>query len=157
MKNYWTQEQIDYLQENYGKYSLPTLAKNLGKSVVAIKVMRQRLGLGPFLMSGEYISLNKLLLAVGGGSSTYNYKITSWVKNRGLPVHTKEVEKCSFRVVYLDEFWEWAEKNRSFLDFSKMEPLALGEEPLWVTEQRKTSMLFACRERIPGHRRKTAG
>lgn len=136
MKNYWTQEQIDYLQENYGKYSLPTLAKNLGKSVVAIKVMRQRLGLGAFLMSGEYISLNQLLLAVGGGSSTYSYKMTSWVKNRGLPVHTKKVEKCSFRVVYLDEFWEWAEKNRSFLDFSKMEPLALGEEPPWVAEQR---------------------
>jgi len=133
----WTQEQLDYLQENYGKYSIPALAKNLGKTVNAIKVMRQRLGLGAFLMNGEYISLNQLLLAVSGGSSTYSYKMISWVQNRGLPVHTKKVENCTFRVVYLEEFWEWAEKNRSFLDFSKMEPLALGEEPPWVAEQRK--------------------
>ena len=133
----WTTEEIVYLQENYGKYSIPNLAKKLGKSVAAIKVMRQRLGLGAFLMCGEYVSLNQLLLTISGGASTYSYKMTSWVKNRGLPIHTKKVEKCSFRVVYLDEFWEWAEKNRSFLDFSKMEPLALGEEPLWVAEQRK--------------------
>ncbi len=133
----WTQEDIDYLQENYGKYSIPSLAKRLGRTVDAIKVMRTKLGLGAFLMNGEYISLNQLLLAVSGGSSTYSYKMISWVQNRGLPVHTKKVDACSFRVVFLDEFWEWAEKNRSFLDFSKMEPLALGEEPPWVAEQRK--------------------
>ena len=49
----------------------------------------------------------------------------------------KKVNRCSFRVVYIDEFWEWAERYRSFIDFSKMEPLALGEEPDWVAEQRK--------------------
>lgn len=37
----------------------------------------------------------------------------------------------------MEEFWEWAEINRSFIDFSKMEPLALGEEPPWVAEQRQ--------------------
>ncbi|MCR2026912.1 hypothetical protein [Anaerotruncus colihominis] len=47
--------------------------------------------------------------------------------------HTEKVVK----VVFLDEFWEWAEKNRSFLDFSRMEPLALGEEPDWLAEQRR--------------------
>lgn len=40
----------------------------------------------------------------------------------------------TFKIIYLDEFWKWAEKNRSFLDFSKMEPLALGKEPGWVNE-----------------------
>ena len=40
-------------------------------------------------------------------------------------------------MVYIEEFWEWAERYRSFIDFSKMEPLALGEEPGWVAEQRK--------------------
>lgn len=58
-------------------------------------------------------------------------------RKRGLPVHTKKVNRCSFRVVYIEEFWEWAERYRSFIDFSKMEPLALGEEPGWVAEQRK--------------------
>mgnify|MGYP003292700177 CR=1 FL=1 len=143
----WTQEEIDYLQENYGKYSIPTLAKNLGRSVNAIEVMRCRLGLGSFLMNGEYISLNQLLLAVSGGASSYSYKMTSWVHNRGLPVHTQKVKNCSFRVVHLKEFWEWAEKNRSFLDFSKMEPLALGKEPDWVADQRKKDFLAFANQR----------
>ena len=74
---------------------------------------------------------------MNGGSSSYGYKMKSWVENRGLPVHTKKVNRCSFRVVYIEEFWEWAERYRSFIDFSKMEPLTLGEEPDWVAEQRK--------------------
>lgn len=133
----WTAEDEWYLQENWGKYSIPTIAKNLGRTVNAIKVRAQRLGLGAVLMSGEYITLNQLLIAVQGSNAGGGYKLKSWVENRGLPVHTKKVVNNSFRVVYLDEFWEWAEKNRSFIDFSKMEPLALGAEPDWVAEQRK--------------------
>lgn len=133
----WSAADEEYLQENWGKYSIPSLAKQLGRTVNAIKVRAQRLGLGPTLMSGDYITLNQLLIAVKGTNAGGNYTMKSWVKNRGLPVHTKKVVNNSFRVVYLDEFWEWAERNRSFIDFSKMEPLSLGAEPEWVAEQRK--------------------
>ena len=78
-----------------------------------------------------------MLLALTNGAKTYSYKMQSWVKNRGLPIHTKRVNKCVWRVVYLEEFWTWAEQHRSFIDFSKMEPLALGKEPAWVADQRR--------------------
>lgn len=133
----WTPEEKLYLQEKYGLLTIPGIAKHLGRSVEAVKIMRYKMGLGASLMNGDYITLNQLLIAVTGTNSGYAYKLTSWVENRGLPVHTKRVVNNSFRVVYLDEFWEWAEKNRAFLDFSKMEPMALGEEPPWVAEQRK--------------------
>jgi hypothetical protein len=133
----WTDQEEWYLQENWGKYSIPTIANNLGRSLNAVKIRAQRLGLGPALMGGDYITLNQLLFAVKGTNPGGNYTMKSWVKNRGLPVHTRKVINNSFRVVYLDEFWDWAEKNRSFIDFSKMEPLALGAEPGWVAEQRK--------------------
>ncbi len=133
----WTPKELEYLEEHWGMVSIPTIANNLNRTVNAIKVKADRLGLGAVLMNGDYVTLNQLLLAVNGGNSGYGYKMKSWVKNRGLPVHTKRVNQCSFRVVYIDEFWKWAEKNRSFLDFSKMEPLALGAEPAWVEEQRR--------------------
>lgn len=133
----WKPEEEDYLMEKWGQISVPAIAKKLNRTTNAVKVRAQRLGLGAVLMAGEYVTLNQLLLAVTGGSSSYGYKMKSWVENRGLPVHTKKVDRCSFRVVYIDEFWEWAERYRSFIDFSKMEPLALGEEPEWVVEQRK--------------------
>ena len=125
------------MQENWGKYSIPAIANRLHRSVNAVRIRAQRLGLGAVLMSGDYITLNQLLIAVKGTNAGGGYVMKSWVKDRGLPVHTKKVVNNSFRVVYLEEFWEWAEKNRSFIDFSKMEPLALGEEPEWVAEQRK--------------------
>lgn len=125
------------LSEMWGYMSVPGLCKKLGRSKNAIMVRVQRLGLPPYLESGEYITLNQLLKAVTGTNSAHSYKMTSWVKNRGLPVHNKRNNQNTWRVVYLDEFWEWAEKNRSFIDFSKMEPLALGREPEWVAEQRK--------------------
>ena len=97
----------------------------------------RRLGLGAFCDSGDYVTLNQLLIAFNGSNYGYTYKIKSWVENRKMPVHTKTVLNQRVRIIYIDEFWKWAEANRSFLDFSKMEPLALGEEPDWVAEQRK--------------------
>lgn len=133
----WTAEDEAYMADRWGTISIPAIAKNLGRSVNAVKVRAQRMGLGPVLMGGDYITLNQLLIAVKGTNAGGNYVMKSWVQNRGLPVHTKKVVNNSFKVVYLDEFWEWARRNRSFIDFSKMEPFAIGEEPEWVAEQRK--------------------
>lgn len=133
----WTEQELEYLQEHWGVCSIPTIAKHLGRSVSAVQQKAIKIGLGSFLLSSECVTLNQLLLAVKSHRNGYNYAKTSWGERRGLPVHTKKVNKCSFKVVYLDEFWDWAEKNRSFIDFSKMEPLALGEEPPWVAEQRR--------------------
>lgn len=132
----WTQEEDDYLREAWGSTSIPYIAKKLGRSQNAIMVRVQRLGLAPWLESGDYISFNSLVKALFGHNS-YTYQLKSWVEDRGFPIHTKRRGKETYRVVYLDEFWDWAEKHRSFLDFSKMEPLAIGEEPPWVAEQRK--------------------
>ena len=88
------------------------------------------------LENGAYVTLNQLAIALTGGNFS-SYCKKSWIENRGMPVHSKKVIKNTFKIVYLDEFWKWAEKNRSFLDFSKMEPLTLGKEPAWVNEQRK--------------------
>lgn len=132
----WTPEQEQYLEERWGVVSIAAIAKQLNRTPSAVKIRAQKLGLGPVLANGEYISFHQLVLALGYSGGADSYKVKSWIKNRGFPIHRKKVEQCSFKVVYLDEFWEWAEKNRSFLDFSKMEPYALGEEPAWVAEQR---------------------
>lgn len=145
----WTEEDDEYLSSNWGTMSIPGIAKHLGRTVNAIMLRVQKLGLPPWLESGEYISLNTLHKAFSGCNFN-TYQMKSWVKDRGMPVHSRRRGKDSYRVVYLDEFWKWAEKNRSFLDFSKMEPLALGEEPAWVDEQRKKDYkAFATQRKDP--------
>lgn len=135
-KRHWTAEEESLLAESWGVCGIPALAKKLNRSQQAIKIRASRLHLGPLLMGGDYVTLNQLVTAFNRTGS-YSYKMISWVENRGLPVHNKRVQQNTFRVVYLKEFWTWAEKNRSFLDFSKLEPMAFGEEPAWVAEQRK--------------------
>lgn len=133
--------------EKWGTLSIPAIAKNLNRTVNSIKIRASRLHLGPVLMGGEYVTFNQLMLALTGGAHSYTYQKESRVKKRGLPIHTKKVVENSFKVVYLDEFWEWAEKNRSFIDFSKMEPLALGAEPDWVAQQRRIDRISYANQR----------
>lgn len=134
----WKPDEEQFLVENWGTKSVPCIAERLNRTTNAIIVRARRLNLGPALNAGDYITLNQLCKAFTGNEhGMYSYQSISWVKNRGLSVHNKRVNQCTFRVVYLDEFWDWAEKNRAFLDFSKMEKYALGREPEWVDEQRK--------------------
>lgn len=145
----WTKEEEAYLEEKWGSFSIETICKNLGRSKNAIMCRVQRLGLAPFYESGDYVTLNQLYKAFRG-KSVNSYQMKSWVKERGFPVHTKRRGDYSAKVVYLNEFWDWAEKNRSFLDFTKLEPLALGEEPVWVAEQRKKDYTaFALQRKDP--------
>ena len=133
----WTTEEEELLEDLYGKMAIPNIAKKLNRTVDAILVKRGRMRLGAFLDNGDYITLNQLHRAVTGSNSASGYITTSWVENRGLPVKLKQVGKCKFKVVRLTDFWKWAETNKAFLDFSKMEENVLGKEPAWVKEKRR--------------------
>lgn len=133
----WTPEEDAYLSKMWGYVSIDGLGKHLNRSRNAVICRVRRLGLPPFLESGDYVTMNQLLHALGHGS-VHAYHAKSWVEERGFPMKIKmRSSKARVKVVYLDEFWAWAEKNRSFVDFSRMEPLALGQEPAWVQEQRR--------------------
>ena len=134
-KRRWTAEENEYLQENWGIKSIHSLSKNLKRSPNAIIVKARKLKLGAFLQHGEYITYNELIKALGISCSS-GYRNISWIKNREFPVHKKRVKKSTFKVVYIDEFWEWAEKNQSFIDFSSFPENALGGEPEWVKSKR---------------------
>lgn len=136
-KRNWTEEEIEFLTEAWGNKSIPLIASHLSRSVEAVKLKAGKINLGSFLEAGErYVTLNFLLNSIGYTSSLSYAKI-SFVKNRGLPLHKKKVHMNKFDVVYLDEWWKWAEENQSFLDFSKFEKFALGPEPEWAGKKRK--------------------
>lgn len=133
----WTKEETQYLEDNWGKVSMSTLVKKIDRSRISILNKVQRLGLGAFLENGDYVTWNQLQIALGLGLSGSGYKMKSWVENRNFPLHTKIVDSNSFKVVYIDEFWKWAEKNKDFMDFSKFEENTIGTEPEWVKAKRK--------------------
>lgn len=138
----WTPKEEEYLSEHYGVLSIKTLAKNLKRSENSILVRKVRLGLGRFLENGEYISYSQFLMALYGLDNVQSaYRLCkTW---DGFPLRTKRVNNNSFKVVYLNDFWVWAESNKRKVDFSKMPENILGAEPDWVKRKRKID--FECR------------
>lgn len=134
----WTKEEEEFLAEHWGLYSMEHIASKLNRTVNAIQVKAVRLGLGPFLESGDYVTLNQLMLELRG-SNGCSYTVQQWI-DKGLPVKTKKVKGSSFKVVNLDDFWKWAEKNRTIIDFSLLEENALGKEPDWLKDQRRADI-----------------
>lgn len=133
----WTAEEIEYLKESWGNKSIATIAKKLNRSESAVLNKKHKLGLGAFLDSNSQgaITLYALLKTIGYSGSC-KYKSVSWVEKRRLKTHRLKCGKQTHLVIYIHEFWKWAEKNQDFLDFSKFEKHALGAEPEWVDKKR---------------------
>jgi hypothetical protein len=94
------------------------------------------MNLGKFLESGDYVTVNQFMLAFNK-TNFHSYNLKSWVENRGFPVKYKTIINKRVKVVYMEEFWAWAEKNRAFINFARLEKNILGIEPAWVKEQRR--------------------
>lgn len=141
----WSEDEKELLSELWGKYSVPTIARKMNRSKNAIYVMKERLGLGSFLMSGGYVSVLDIAKAMG---VEYSIVSDNWIGTKGLPCHTVLRDKSRIKHVYIDEFWEWAEKHREIIDFSRLQKNTLPPEPEWVDAQRKNDYI--------GKRKKTA-
>lgn len=134
----WTAEELDYLKEMWGVKSITAIMQHLGRSKNAIMVMQQRLKLGPYLENGEYVTFNQFWHAIGKESSSYSYTLDRWVRN-GFPLKRKKLDTKVCKVVYIEDFWKWAEQHKEMIDFYEMPPLALGKEPDWVKTARQAS------------------
>lgn len=121
LKPNWTEEELAYLRNSWGTVSTVGIAKHLNRSLEAVKLKAGRLKLGPASLSGDYITLNQLLIAVRGHNSGHSWIMESWSNKRGLPIHEKRICREKISVVYLDEFWEWAEKKRRCQDLGVKE------------------------------------
>lgn len=135
-KKQWTEKEEAYLQDKWGTVSIKGLAKSLGRSENAVVVRAQRLGCGAHLAGDTRISLHQLMLAIYGGVNMGSYTSNRLIRE-GLPVKWHIVKNNRFRVIDIDDFWKWAEKNKSILDFSRFEKYTLGAEPEWVDIKRK--------------------
>lgn len=131
----WSKEDEEYLCDNWGIKSLKTICKTLGRSEDAVIVRARRLGCGAFLDAGLYITYNQLMTELYGYVGV-GYTMRRLIDN-GLPVKEKKVRRCRFKVVDIEDFWKWAEQNKSLLNFSKMQPYCFGAEPDWVKVKRE--------------------
>lgn len=148
-KKVWTPQEEAYLQDKWGTSSIPAIAKNLGRSVDAVRVRACRLGCGAHLDGDARVSANQLMNALFGAKNPRNgavrYSLQRYIR-AGLPVKYHRVEKSRFMVIDIQDFWDWAEKHKSMIDLSRMPRYALGPEPEWTVKKRKMDIDKARRQ-----------
>lgn len=135
----WTQEELDFLESNWGIKSMCRISKELDRSVNAIRIKAIQLGLGRYLEARQEITFLSLIRTI------YGHQSYSWFLQRfqklGLKVIRKKVINGKFYMVNIQDFWKWAENNKHILNFSKFELNSLGKEPTWVDEKRRADLL----------------
>ncbi|MFL0167688.1 hypothetical protein [Candidatus Clostridium helianthi] len=131
----WTKEEVGLLEDKWGSTPIPQIAKQLGRTIHSIKCKAYKIGLDTFIDCGEYVTFNKFTKAIGYGGS-YGYLEKRLLK-LDFPLKHKKSIKMRYKVVYIKDFWIWAEQHKQDISFAKFEKGMLGEEPDWVQEKRK--------------------
>lgn len=134
----WSDEDIEYLESSWGAVSIKGIAKKLGRSINAVKLKAQRIGLDDARTHYDGITVSQLSSVLNTDYGT----LKNWIKSYSFPAKKKTfaVENKVLVVAY-DDFWKWAEDNKHMLDFSRLERLSIGPEPEWVEEKRKADQL----------------
>lgn len=133
-KKKWTNEEVSILKEMWGEHSIPNIAKKLNRSENSIRVKSFRVGLRDNIRSGDYLLLNDVLKILG-----INYgKGTNRVINSNIPYKLKASVRQKYRIIYIDDFWKWAEKNKNIINFKNFERGELGPEPEWAEIKRQS-------------------
>lgn len=128
----WSDEDIDFLIENWGEFSMKHFVKTLKRNEEAISQKAYRLGLGPYYRASDYILFSNLLDVLGMNETNSKNKLLK----AGIPVKIKRWKSKTVHIIYIEDFWEWAEKNKAVVSFSKLERNVLGKEPQWVNQKR---------------------
>lgn len=134
----WTQEEILYLQDKWSTISIKTIAKNLNRTIAAVKIKAQKIGLSDARFSYEGITVSQLSVALNISYSI----LKNWIQLYDFPAKKKVFcEKSKVLVVSYSDFWRWAESNKQMIDFARVEKNILGPEPLWVNEKRNADFI----------------
>ena len=130
----WTTEEMDYLENKWGRVTVSYIAKKLRRTETSITLKAQRMKLGSRL-AGEYVTFNELLTALGLQGS-YSWLRDKYISKNGLPAK----RKGKYLIIKIDDFWKWAEQHKQILNFCHFEENMLGKEPEWVKEKRKADL-----------------
>lgn len=134
----WTPEELEYLENSWGSVSIKGIARKLKRSINAVKLKAQRIGLSDAREHYEGLTVSILAEVLNVNYSTIKY----WIENNGFPAKQKLfTAERKILVVTWPDFWKWAEQNKQVLDFARVEPGYLGPEPEWVEEKRKADQL----------------
>lgn len=139
-KRLWTREEMDLLESRWGTHSIARLSTMLKRTKGAILKKARKMNLGGCYGGDDRLTFCKLIKVITPNTG-YRSTIAKLLKKGGLPTKSIQLRKRVVRVVNLDDFWKWAEKNKELINWSNVTENVLGKEPSWVKERRRIDFL----------------
>lgn len=133
----WTEEETEYLCEQWGTTTIKRLSQNLGRTESAIALRAVELGLGKWVHNSSLLTFSEIADGMG-----YSVGWVDRLVEKGLKVKRKRgTPGMTYRLVELNDLWKFLEKHKDEFDLSRMEPGAFGKEPDWVAGARRRSAM----------------
>lgn len=117
----YTEEELMYLEASWGKHSVSKIARELGRTEVAIKLKACRLGLGNPLDSKDYLIAKEVERLLGTNRKT----LKKHLENRGLKHKTKILENKRLVMVTFDNLIDWMVNNKKYWNGTRVDKLGL--------------------------------
>lgn len=129
----WTKKEVEFLCESWGVFCVASIAERLGRTVTAVSSKAKQCGLGYQRDNSDMMLLSHLFKELGIENGWHGDRIIK----AGLKYHTRRFRNRPFRMIFIEDFWVFAEKKPELFDFSKLEEGTFGVEPAWVKAKRK--------------------
>lgn len=129
----WTKDEEEIMEQYWGRWSVTFLSEKLQRTERSITNKAWEMRLGAALDNVNGITLNQLSKAINVPYMT----VRRWVDVYGLKVRKSKLTKRTVLVITMKDWWDFAEKNRYLIDFSRFDKKDLGIEPDWVDECRR--------------------
>ena len=133
---HWTEEETQILVENYGQVTMKILLTKLDRSEVAIQNKVARLKLGRWFHNLDDPTLSEFSKYTNISYAT----LLRWSELYGLPLKKRRLKDFYIKIINLNDFWRWAEKNKNMIEWDKVEKYCLGAEPNWVQIARNAAI-----------------
>lgn len=132
----WTEEEIIFLEANWGVKTIKYIEKKLNRSSYAIKHKVRELKLGGGYSSGDYLLAKQIANMFGCDMCV----VKRWF-SLGLPYTTKPIIKRKMYRVKLSDLIIWLKNNQDQWSSIKLEKYSLGQESEWLIKKRNKDLL----------------
>jgi len=135
----WSESEINYLNEHWGRNTLFNLSIHFKRTKVAIHIKAKRMNLGAITRADEYMTANQVAVLL----KVDRHTVLRWVEKYNL----KAIKKI---MLFRKRLWmikhcnlcKWLKNNQNRFDSRKIELYGLGYEPQWVQVKRKKDKEF---------------
>jgi len=130
----WSEKEIEYLDENWGKSTLASLSTHLKRTKKAVVLKSKRLKLGASTRADEYLTANQVAVLL----NINNHTVLRWIKYHHLKADKKVLlYKRRFFLIKHSDLLKWLENNQDKFDSRRIDYLNLGYEPEWLQRKKE--------------------